>query len=188
MSLEDPNYKDADSPTVTTSLRGESGTHPDEAPPRTDAPADAESPAPASRGAGRRMRIVRLGFVLLVLLAGAAFFFTRHPFRTEMRANLPQLDGSLRVFGLSAPVTVECDARGVPHIRANSLDDLVFAQGYITAQDRLWQMDLLRRHAAGTLAAILGRTMLEHDRLQRTLQLRATADRAAAALPADQKH
>ena len=66
------------------------------------------------------------------------------------------------------------------------MDDLVFAQGFVTAQDRLWQMDLLRRHAAGQLAAILGRPMLEHDRLQRTLQLRAAADRAIAVLPADQ--
>src|ERR1035438_3316790 len=107
MSLEDPNYKDADSPAVTTSLRGESATNTDEPPPQTDPPPDAESPAPASRGAGRRRRIVRLGLVLLVLLATVAFFFTRHHFRTEMRANLPQLDGSLRVFGLSAPVTVE---------------------------------------------------------------------------------
>ena len=102
--------------------------------------------------------------------------------------NLPQLDGSLTVYGLAAPVTVQRDAHGVPHIHASSLDDLVFAQGFVTAQDRLWQMDLLRRHAAGELAAILGRSMLEHDRLQRTLQLRAAADRALAALPPDQKH
>jgi penicillin amidase len=68
------------------------------------------------------------------------------------------------------------------------MDDLVFAQGFVTAQDRLWQMDLLRRHAAGELAAILGPSMLQHDRLQRTLQLRTAADRAVAALPADQKH
>ena len=68
------------------------------------------------------------------------------------------------------------------------MDDLVFAQGFVTAQDRLWQMDLLRRHAAGELAAILGRAALAHDRLQRTLQLRTAADHAFAALPADQKH
>ena len=68
------------------------------------------------------------------------------------------------------------------------MDDLVFAQGFVTAQDRLWQMDLLRRHAAGQLAAILGRPLLDHDRLQRTLQLRAAADRAIAVLPADQRH
>ena len=103
-----------------------------------------------------------------------------------MSRNLPQLDGSLTVYGLAAPVTVERDARGVPHIHASSLDDLVFAQGFVTAQDRLWQMDLLRRHAAGELAAILGRSMLGHDRLQRTLQLRAARrprDRGPARRP-----
>ncbi|MEO6923857.1 MAG: penicillin acylase family protein, partial [Bryocella sp.] len=63
------------------------------------------------------------------------------------------------------------------------MDDAVFAQGFVTAQDRLWQMDMLRRHAAGDLAEILGASMIEHDRLQRTLQIRA-----AAALPADQLH
>jgi penicillin amidase len=125
---------------------------------------------------------------LLALLAAGAFFFGRYYLHQQMVKNLPQLDGSLVVYGLSAPVTVQRDARGVPHIRANSIDDMLLAQGYITAQDRLWQMDLLRRHAAGQLAAILGHSMLDHDRLQRTLQLRAAADRIVAALPADQKH
>jgi penicillin G amidase len=166
MSPEDPNYQDV----------------------KQASAAETESAAPTPRGAGHRLKIVGVICVLLVLLAGAAFFFEQHRVRTEMRDNLPQLDGSLTVYGLSAPVTVERDARGVPHIHASSLDDLIFAQGFVTAQDRLWQMDLTRRYAAGTLAEILGRSMLEHDRLQRTLQLRTAADRAAAALPADQKH
>jgi penicillin amidase len=126
--------------------------------------------------------------VLLLALVAGGFFFGRYYLHKQMVANLPQLDGSLIVYGLSAPVTVERDARGVPHIRASSVDDLVLAQGYITAQDRLWQMDLLRRHAAGQLAAILGRSMLDHDRLQRTLQLRTAADRVIEAMPAEQKH
>jgi penicillin amidase len=105
-----------------------------------------------------------------------------------MADNLPRLDGSLTVYGLAAPVTVARDAQGVPHIRARSMEDLVFAQGFVTAQDRLWQMDMLRRHAAGELAAILGSNALQYDRLQRTLQLRVAADRAWAALPPEQKH
>ncbi len=75
-----------------------------------------------------------------------------------------------------------------PHIRAQSIDDLVFAQGFVTAGDRLFQMDALRRHAAGDLAEILGSGMLAHDRSQRTLQLRAAADRALRDLPPDQLH
>ncbi len=101
---------------------------------------------------------------------------------------LPQVDGSLRLTGLSAPVYVQRDAHGVPHIRANSLDDLILAQGFVTASDRLFQMDVLRRHAAGELAEILGPSLLPHDRTQRTLQIRAAADRAVAAFPPDQLH
>jgi penicillin amidase len=148
----------------------------------------ADLDAPAGRGAGHGLRVFCLLLALAAALAASAFFAGRHFIRNAMRENLPQLDGSLAVYGLAAPVTVERDARGVPHIRAGSMDDLVFAQGFVTAGDRLWQMDLLRRHAAGQLAAILGRPMLEHDRLQRTMQLRAAADRAIAVLPADQRH
>ena len=148
----------------------------------------ADLEGPARRGTGRKLRVFCLLLALAAALAASAFFAGRHFIRNAMRQNLPQLDGPLAVYGLAAPVTVERDARGVPHIRAGSMDDLVFAQGFVTAQDRLWQMDLLRRHAAGQLAAILGRPLLEHDRLQRTLQLRAAADRAIAVLPADQRH
>jgi penicillin amidase len=148
----------------------------------------ADLEAPTRRGVGHKRRVFCLLLALAAALAASAFFAGRHFIPIAMRQNLPQLDGSLAVYGLAAPVTVARDARGVPHIRAGSMDDLVFAQGFVTAQDRLWQMDLLRRHAAGQLAAILGRPMLEHDRLQRTLQLRASADRAHAVLPADQRH
>jgi len=140
-------------------------------------------------GLGRKLLVVALVLVLIVALtATAALLFERHRTQRAMRENLPQLDGTLTVYGLAAPVTVDRDAQGVPHIHAASMDDLVFAQGFVTAQDRLWQMDLLRRHAAGQLAAILGPPMLQHDRLQRTLQLRVAAERAVAALPADQLH
>jgi penicillin amidase len=153
-----------------------------------DPESEAAPDAPTRRSAGHRLLVFCLVFALVSALATSAFLAGRHFIRNAMRQNLPQLDGSLTVYGLAAPVTVARDARGVPHIRASSMDDLIFAQGYVTAQDRLWQMDLLRRHASGQLAAILGRSMLEHDRLQRILQLRAAADRAIAVLPADQRH
>jgi penicillin G amidase len=146
------------------------------------------SETPAATRPSRRLRIAGLVVLLLILLGIAGFFLVRNRVGAEMRANLPQFDGSLTVYGLAAPVTVQRDAHGVPHIHASSMNDLVFAQGYITAQDRLWQMDLLRRHAAGELAAIFGRSALDIDRVQRILQLRAAADRAVAALPAEQKH
>ena len=128
--------------------------------------------------------------VLLLLVVGVAggFFYGRHWMQSALRQNLPVVDGQVRVAGLSAPVTVARDERGVPHITAASVEDLVFAQGYVTASDRLWQMDALRRHAAGELAEVLGNGLIEHDRMQRTLQLRAAADRALALLPPDQMH
>jgi penicillin amidase len=140
----------------------------------------------------RRVKLWLAGFsVLLVLLAIATicgFFYGRHWMRASLHDSLPQVDGQISVTGLSAPVTVARDAHGVPHITAATVEDLVFAQAYITASDRLWQMDALRRHAAGTLAEILGSSLVEHDTMQRTLQLRAAADRALAVLPSDQKH
>ena len=134
------------------------------------------------------LRLVVIFTVLVVIFAVASFFYARHWTRQAMHDALPQLDGAISISGLSAPVTVQRDSHGVPHLRAASLDDLVLAQGYVTAQDRLWQMDTLRRHAAGNLAEILGAPLIPHDRAQRTLQIRAAADRALATLPPDQLH
>ena len=74
---------------------------------------------------------------------------------------------SLKVAGLRAAVTVRRDGRGVPYIEAANEDDLYFAQGYVTASDRLWQMDLLRRTARGELSEIFGRVTLEEDKRRR---------------------
>jgi penicillin amidase len=94
------------------------------------------------------------------------------------RRALPQLDGHLRVAGLSAAVTVTRDQHGVPTLEAANLDDLFVAQGYVTAQDRLWQMDGMRRFASGELSEIFGDGQLSHDRQQRILGLRAVAHRS----------
>ena len=91
---------------------------------------------------------------------------------------LPQLDGQLQITGLAAPVTVTRDSHGVPTIEAARLDDLFFAQGYVTAQDRLWQMDVMRRFGGGELSEILGEDLLKLDREQRILGLRAAASKA----------
>jgi penicillin amidase len=104
-----------------------------------------------------------------------------------MREQLPVLDGSIRLPGLTAPVLVRRDAHGVPHIEAATMDDLVEAQGYVDAQDRLWQMDMARRFAAGELAELLGPSVVEHDKLQRILQIRPTAEHLTATMPADQR-
>jgi len=145
--------------------------------------------APAPRKLRRfTLRGISITLGILTTLVLIAAITTAIWLRHAMRDALPQLDGTLRTPGLTAPVTVTRDAQGVPSITASNLDDLLFSQGYITASDRLWQMDILRRHAAGTLAELLGSNLVEHDRLQRTLQVRAAADRAIAAMPAEQLH
>ena len=117
--------------------------------------------------------------VLVLLLAGGGLWWLHH----AMTASLPQIDGSIQLAGLSAPATVRRDGHGVPHIEAASLDDLLMAQGYVTAQDRLWQMDMLRRNAAGDLAEILGSTLVAHDKVQRVYQFRNVAERIYNSLP-----
>ena len=104
-----------------------------------------------------------------------------------MQSSLPEIDGSVLVPGLTTPVTVRRDHHGVPHIEAANLDDLLFAQGYVTAQDRLWQMDMARRMASGEAAEILGSKLLEHDRMQRILAVRVTAERLTASLDPQQR-
>lgn len=100
---------------------------------------------------------------------------------------LPQTAGSLRVSGLTAEVVVRRDPLGVPHITANSLPDLYFAQGYVTAQDRLWQMDGLRRLAGGTLSEVVGESGYRSDADRRMLGMARIATRAATTLPEQQR-
>src|SRR5579872_5770515 len=105
----------------------------------------------------RRVSIIWKLLAALFMLFFVAAFLAINWFYRESRAALPQLDGTIAIPGLQSPVEVLRDAQGVPHIRAGNLDDLLFAQGYVTAQDRLWQMDILRRVAAGDMAEIQGK-------------------------------
>jgi penicillin amidase len=133
--------------------------------------------APAASSLWRRI-LPSFALALLLLLSGAVGYLYH-----VAHSALPQLDGTVRLAGLSAPVTVIRDGHGVPDIEATTLDDLFFAQGYVTAQDRLWQMDVMRRFAAGEMSELLGPALLEHDREQRILGLRASARKETAALP-----
>ena len=88
------------------------------------------------------------------------------------RARLAQLDGEVRVSGLDSAVEVRRDQWGVPHIYAKTTHDLFFAQGYVVAQDRLWQMEMWRRAGEGRLAEVLGPSFVERDRTARLLRYR----------------
>jgi penicillin amidase len=89
---------------------------------------------------------------------------------------LSQIDGTVAVGGLKAPVEVVRDRWGVPHIYAQSTEDLYFAQGYVMAQDRLWQMEMWRRGAEGRLAEVLGPAAVPRDRYARLLKYRGAVD------------
>ena len=128
------------------------------------------------------LRVLATLLVVVLLLAGLGAAAGVAWLKYAMRDSLPQLDGELQLPGLSAPALVRRDQHGVPHIEAANLDDLFEAQGYVTAQDRLWQMDMARRNASGELAELLGSKLVNHDRVQRVLQMRATAERMTSML------
>ena len=113
---------------------------------------------------------IGLGLVIVfVVLAVVGVWLVRRPW--------PQVDGTLAVAGLEAPVDVIRDGWGVPHIYAQNEHDLFFAQGYVHAQDRLWQMEFNRRIGNGTLSAALGESTVDADRFLRTVGLRRSAER-----------
>ena len=95
---------------------------------------------------------------------------------TLARESLAQISGGLVLPGLSASVDVIRDRWGVPHIYARNVDDLFMAQGYVMAQDRLWQMEMWRRQAEGRMAEILGPQAVARDRVARMLKFRGPID------------
>ncbi len=130
------------------------------------------STSPRTRFTMGRVLAFVLTVIVLAVLGALAWFYS------VARSALPQLDGTVKVPSLTARVTVIRDGNGVPTIEAANFDDLFFAQGYVTAQDRLWQMDMMRRFAAGDVSEILGEAFLKHDREQRILGLRVAAQKA----------
>ena len=112
--------------------------------------------------------VLRILLILLVvvLILGMAGFGVGY---ATVRRAWPQTRGTLQVPGLQAPVTVIRDRWGVPHIYASNPHDLFFAQGYVHAQDRFWQMEFWRRLSSGRLAEVLGKSALPTDRFVRTI-------------------
>lgn len=111
----------------------------------------------------RKILIIVLAVVgVLALVLVGAFLYVRSSAATET-------DGALALAGLQSAVTVHRDENGVPHIYADNAYDLFFAQGYVQAQDRLFQMDFQRRVGLGRLSEVLGEATLETDQFLRTL-------------------
>jgi len=127
----------------------------------------------------RILRYINIAIGALVLLAGVAVYW--YVYRA-----LPQTSGTITA-PVTGRVTIARDALGVPHITAAGADDAYFAQGYVHAQDRLFQMDGLRRLAAGDLAEIAGPSALPLDLDSRRLGMRRIAEAAWASLPASDR-
>ncbi len=109
-----------------------------------------------------------LGAVGLVALASFAAWLT-------LRASLPQLEGSFEVDGLLAAVTIERDAAGIPVITASNRLDLAYATGFVHGQDRFFQMDMIRRQAAGELSEVVGAAAIDVDKRFRLHDFRRRA-------------
>ncbi|MCS6845797.1 MAG: penicillin acylase family protein [Caldilineales bacterium] len=124
------------------------------------------------------LKILLIALLVLVVAAmvGAVLF---------VRSPLPKTAGALNVAGVRAPVTVYRDRYGVPHIFAENEHDLFFAQGYVTAQDRLFQMDFQRRAGAGRLSEVLGEATLDNDRFLRTIGMYRAAQKDLEAISPD---
>ena len=128
-----------------------------------------------------RAVLIVVGILLFIGISGGVWAYSR------LRASLPQLDATRQVAGLSAPVRITRDALGVPMIRGRSRVDVARATGFLHGQERFFQMDLARRRAAGELSALVGIRALAVDREIRVHRFRAEAQRAAAALPPEDR-
>ena len=115
------------------------------------------------------MKKVFIGLVLVILIFTSAIYI--YLINTK-----PVYEGELSLAGLQAPVTVNYDGYGIPHIYAESIEDAYFSLGYLQAQEKLFQMEMIRRIATGRLAEVLGDEFLETDKLFRTLSIDKKSD------------
>jgi penicillin amidase len=126
----------------------------------------------------RLLLVVNVLIAIAVIAAGGIFYWIFY-------RSLPRTSGTIETQ-VSQPVEVTRDALGVPHIKAKTLEDALYVEGYVTAEDRMWQMDTLRRFPAGELSEIIGPATLETDRESRRLRLRRLAEQIYVQLsPAD---
>ncbi|GAA3934481.1 penicillin acylase family protein [Microbacterium soli] len=134
--------------------------------------------APRRPLAGRIGRILFLVLAMILVIATAAAFFLAW----TIQRSFPQTSGELSAPGLDKSVTVQRDARGVPTVTASSTDDLFFAQGYIHAQDRFFEMDFRRHVTSGRVAEMFGESQVATDVFLRTLGWRDVAEQEVEAL------
>ncbi len=115
---------------------------------------------------------IAITVTIIILFIAAGFIFYN-----MLTASLPEYEGEINVTGISNSVEVYYDSLAIPYILANSEEDAAFALGYIHAQERLFQMDLIRRAGAGRLSEILGSEALIFDKMLRTVGIKKTSER-----------
>ncbi len=128
----------------------------------------------------RILKVLGILIVILVLLGAGTGYYV-------VQRTLPQVDGTVQLDGIKGKVEIIRDTWGVPHVYADNQEDLFFGQGYVHAQDRLWQLEFNRRVAAGRLSEVLGKATVETDTYLRTLGLYRTAQAEAASLDSETK-
>lgn len=126
-------------------------------------------------------------FLSVALIWGSAGCGSRPAAPVAPAAGPPQISGTIALEGVTAPVRVVRDRWGVPHIAARNQDDLFFAQGFVQAQDRLFQMDLWRRSVQGRLSEVLGGNFIERDSMTRRVQFRGDLNGEWASYGSDTK-
>ena len=134
--------------------------------------------------AGRILSRVGIGVVILAIIAGTSgtYYLKSYVPNTVAPRSFPQIDGEFKLAGLDSPVDVYRDEMGIAHIYASTTHDLFFAQGYVHAQERFWQMDFWRHLGSGRLSEMFGEGQVETDMFLRTLGWQQTAEQEYAAL------
>ncbi|MGD7006513.1 penicillin acylase family protein [Metabacillus sp. 84] len=130
--------------------------------------------------AARKKALLITSFILVFTLITAGIFVNVYT-----KSSLPVVAGEITIPGLLKETSVTRDEQGVPHIKAESDQDLYITQGYVQAQDRLFQMDLSRRQASGRLSEVVGEATVNRDKFFRTLGLRRAAEASLSAYDAE---
>ncbi|MFI6443410.1 penicillin acylase family protein [Kitasatospora sp. NPDC050543] len=117
----------------------------------------------------KKFRRARLIVLVLAVLLVAGVGYGGYRGVAAVRASFPELAGTIKVAGMSAPVDVKRDANGIPQLYADTSEDLFRAQGYVQAQDRFWEMDVRRHITSGRLSEMFGSSQVETDSFLRTM-------------------
>jgi len=127
---------------------------------------------------GRFLGRIAIGALCIAILAGAggAYYFKSYLPRQVAPRSFPQIEGEIQIEGLDGAVNIYRDQMGIPHIYAATTHDLFFAQGYVHAQDRFWQMDFWRHIGSARLSEMFGKSQVETDAFLRTLGWRQIAE------------